>query len=117
MTHAKTNDCPVCGEELEKPMRVEVCGDCYGDLRAAGNIPLQATGEFSAVSLQRAEIVTPPTRPRSLTADQSITCTWCGKRRDEVKKILSNEGAHICNECVALCSTILEDEVGPDWRG
>ena len=117
MTHANTHDCPVCGEQLEKPMRVEVCGDCYGDLRAAGNIPLQATGEFSAVSLPRGEVAETPGRPRSFTADQSIVCSWCGKRRDEVKKILSRESSHICNECIALCTMILEDEIGEGWRG
>lgn len=117
MTHANTHDCPVCGEQLEKPMRVEVCGDCYGDLRAAGNIPLQATGEFSAVSLPRGEVAETPGRPRSYTADLSIVCSWCGKRRDEVKKILSRDSSHICNECIALCQMILEDELGEGWRG
>ena len=117
MTQAKMTDCPVCGEELEKPMRVEVCGDCFADLRAAGNIPLQATGEFTAVSPRAELMATAPARPRSFTSDQTIVCSWCSKRRDEVKKILSRDGAHICNECVALCQMILEDELGDGWRG
>jgi len=116
MTQAKTTDCPVCGEELEKPMRVEVCGDCYADLRAGGNIPLQATGEFAAVFPQQVPEAVPTPRPRSYTSDLSIVCSWCGKRRDEVKKILSKDSAHICNECVALCSMIMEDELGDAWR-
>lgn len=113
-------ECPVCGELLDNPMRVDVCGDCFQDLRHSGAIPLQATGEFNAVSPRRAEAMLASEaqvrgRPKSFTADHTITCSWCGKRRDQVKKILSGEHAHICNECVALCAMILEDEV-PDWR-
>ncbi|HLU65893.1 MAG TPA: ClpX C4-type zinc finger protein [Kofleriaceae bacterium] len=109
--------CPLCSEAIHAPMSLDVCGDCFQDLRASGHIALQTTGEFSAVSPEMAERPRPAPRPRSFTGDRSITCTWCGKSREQVKKILSSEAAHLCNECVALCADILEAEVGPGWRG
>lgn len=38
-----------------------------------------------------------------------ITCSFCGKRQDEVYRIIAGPGVYICNECVELCRTILED--------
>jgi hypothetical protein len=108
--------CPLCGDKLDTPMRVEVCGSCYQDMRSGGSIAVQATGEFHAMSLKDAEVVLAPPRPRSVTREPGTACSWCGKPRDQVKKILSGQNAHICNECVALCSDIMEAEVGPDWR-
>ncbi len=45
--------------------------------------------------------------------DKEIRCSFCGKSETEVKKILTGpNGVTICNECVALCSEILnEDDV------
>jgi hypothetical protein len=108
--------CPLCDEQLSTPMRLEICGDCFQDLGTAGSISLQTTGEFSAMTPGGARRMVAGGRPRSFTGDGSITCTWCGKGRDQVKKILSGKAAHLCNECVALCADILESEVGPDWR-
>lgn len=108
--------CPVCGGALDVPMRVELCGACYQDLRSSGAIKLASTAEFKAVTPEQAEaLMQAPGRPRSRTAD-GVSCTWCGKHRDQVRKILSSGSAHICNECVALCSDVMADELGPDWR-
>jgi ATP-dependent Clp protease ATP-binding subunit ClpX len=32
-----------------------------------------------------------------------------------VAKLIAGPSVWICNECVALCVEILEDELGPDW--
>lgn len=37
-------------------------------------------------------------------------CSFCGKRRREVLKLISGPRVFICNECVALCVGILEKE-------
>jgi hypothetical protein len=115
MTSAKS--CPACGGALTGPMTVDVCGSCYQDMVAGGGFALQATGEFGAMSMSQAEEALRPVRPRSLTGAQSLACSWCGKPRAEVKKILSGQSAHICNECVALCADIMESELGPEWKG
>ncbi len=38
-----------------------------------------------------------------------ITCSFCGKRQDEVYRIIAGPGVYICNECIELCRSILEE--------
>jgi len=42
---------------------------------------------------------------------QEKTCSFCGRKQSEVKKMFSSESTHICNECVTTCSSILQKEV------
>lgn len=37
------------------------------------------------------------------------TCSFCNKHKDTVSKLIVGEHAAICNECVDLCGTLLED--------
>ncbi len=37
-------------------------------------------------------------------------CSFCGKTQKEVKKLIAGPSVYICNECVALCEEIIEDE-------
>lgn len=39
-----------------------------------------------------------------------LHCSFCGKSQKEVRKIIAGPGAYICDECVELCSEILEEE-------
>ena len=41
---------------------------------------------------------------------EKFHCDFCGKEITEVKKIFSSEEAHICDECVTMCSKVLEKE-------
>jgi len=47
---------------------------------------------------------------------QEKTCSFCGRKQSEVKKMFSSETTHICNECVATCSNILQKEVRYEQR-
>ena len=38
-------------------------------------------------------------------------CSFCGKSHSEVKKLIAGPGVYICNECIEVCSTILEKEL------
>tara|TARA_Y100001934_G_C11995599_1_gene605210 strand:- start:258 stop:677 length:420 start_codon:yes stop_codon:yes gene_type:complete len=38
-------------------------------------------------------------------------CSFCSKSQSEVKKLVAGPGVFICNECVALCNGIIEDEL------
>ena len=38
-------------------------------------------------------------------------CSFCGKSHSEVKKLVSGPGVYICNECVEVCSSILDKEL------
>ena len=42
--------------------------------------------------------------------NDTIKCSFCGKSRDEVDRILAGPGVYICNECIQLCREILEEE-------
>ncbi|UOO36905.1 ATP-dependent Clp protease ATP-binding subunit ClpX [Oscillospiraceae bacterium CM] len=43
-----------------------------------------------------------------------VRCSFCGKRQDQVNRIIAGQGAsYICNECIALCTSILGDEFVP----
>lgn len=38
-------------------------------------------------------------------------CSFCGKSHSEVKKLISGSGVYICDECIDVCSTILQKEL------
>ncbi len=42
---------------------------------------------------------------------EDISCSFCGKSQDEVKRIVAGPGVFICNECVDLCQEIMEEEL------
>lgn len=37
-------------------------------------------------------------------------CSFCGKESTQVTKMVAGPGVHICNVCVGLCTTIIENE-------
>ena len=41
-----------------------------------------------------------------------VRCSFCGKRESEVRRMLQGPGARICDQCVALCMSLLEEELG-----
>ena len=43
--------------------------------------------------------------------EKQYKCSFCGKSQDQVKRIIAGPGVYICDECVSLCSEIIEDEV------
>lgn len=46
-----------------------------------------------------------------MTKDNNLhTCSFCGKDKDEVEKLIVGGDAGICNECIDLCSKILKEE-------
>ncbi len=44
------------------------------------------------------------------------SCSFCGKHKDGVRKLVAGPGVHICDECIELCSSmVLEDEHGKQF--
>ena len=41
--------------------------------------------------------------------NKSIRCSFCGKRQEEVERIIAGPGVYICNECIGLCNSILDE--------
>lgn len=47
---------------------------------------------------------------RGYKADGTEHCSFCGKTKDEVGRlIMAQDGIGICDECVKLCTEVLED--------
>ena len=44
------------------------------------------------------------------TDDKKISCSFCGKSQEEVKKLIAGPNVYICNECVILCKDILVED-------
>ena len=45
-----------------------------------------------------------------------ICCSFCGKRRSEVRKLISGPNVYVCDECVTLCNEIIEQDETPPPR-
>jgi ATP-dependent Clp protease ATP-binding subunit ClpX len=48
-----------------------------------------------------------------MTKETHTSCSFCGKNKDSVKKLIVGEYAGICNECVDFCQDLLTDEEVP----
>ena len=40
---------------------------------------------------------------------KSLRCSFCGKHEQQVNRLIQGPGVRICDECVHLCMSILED--------
>ena len=43
---------------------------------------------------------------------KSVRCSFCGKPQSLVNRLVAGNGVYICDECIELCSEILEEELG-----
>lgn len=46
--------------------------------------------------------------------EKNVKCSFCGKSQNSVKKIVAGPGVYICDECIALCKSIVEEEYMED---
>lgn len=46
-----------------------------------------------------------------------VSCSFCGKTQDQVKKIVAGPGVYICNECIDLCKEIIDEEFSETGYG
>ena len=42
------------------------------------------------------------------TNNNNLTCNFCGKKRDEVEKLIAGPSVYICNECVTISYDIID---------
>jgi ribosomal protein L37AE/L43A len=55
-----------------------------------------------------------PGRERDLTGKQQrFRCSFCGKRRDQVRRLIAGPSVYICDACVTLCNQIIADADHP----
>ena len=43
---------------------------------------------------------------------RSVKCSFCGKSQEKVRKLIAGPGVFICDECIGICASILEEEFG-----
>ena len=44
-------------------------------------------------------------------SDDKVRCSFCNKPQDQVRKLIAGPaGVYICDECIEICSEIMEDE-------
>ena len=46
--------------------------------------------------------------------NNNLTCSFCGKNQEDVKKLIAGPSVYICDECVDLCIDIIDEEVKSD---
>ena len=42
--------------------------------------------------------------------NSNVVCSFCGKRGDQVKRMLAGRNGYICDECIELCTEVLREE-------
>ncbi len=48
--------------------------------------------------------------PKGNDGSDNLFCSFCGKGQREVKKLIAGPAVYICDECIKLCSEIIEEE-------
>ena len=43
--------------------------------------------------------------------DKTLKCSFCGKPQGRVRKLIAGPGVYICDECIGVCTSILDDEL------
>ena len=44
-------------------------------------------------------------------SDNKLRCSFCNKTQDQVRKLIAGpNGTYICDQCVGICSDILDEE-------
>ena len=49
--------------------------------------------------------------------EQPIRCSFCGKRENQVERLIAGPGVYICSDCVAACGELLREEMQFDEQG
>ncbi len=51
--------------------------------------------------------------PNKEDYDKHVRCSFCGKPREQVRRLIAGPGVYICDECVLLCQEIVSEDVSP----
>ena len=49
--------------------------------------------------------------PKNDDKERLIRCSFCGKSQNQVKRLVAGPGVNICNECIGLCVSIMQEDV------
>ena len=45
---------------------------------------------------------------------KNIKCSFCGKPQEQVQRIIAGPGVYICDECIKVCTGIIEEDLYND---
>ena len=45
---------------------------------------------------------------------KNVRCSFCGKTQEVVQRIIAGPGVYICDECIKVCTNIIEDDLYED---
>ena len=48
--------------------------------------------------------------PSKFDDTKGLRCSFCGKNQDQVRRLIAGPQVYICDECIELCSEIIEEE-------
>ena len=54
--------------------------------------------------------------PKKKDENDNLFCSFCGKNQSEVRKLIAGPAVYICDECIQLCSEIIEEETEKDTK-
>jgi len=52
--------------------------------------------------------------PKKEDTNENLFCSFCGKNQKEVTKLIAGPAVYICDECIQLCSEIIDEESEKD---
>jgi len=48
--------------------------------------------------------------PQFHRPEELLTCSFCGKSQNDVRKLIAGPGVYVCNECIDICNEIINDD-------
>ena len=51
-----------------------------------------------------------PNKTQNNNNNKPVKCSFCGKTQEGVRRIIAGPGVYICDECIGLCASIVDEE-------
>ena len=48
--------------------------------------------------------------PQFNRPEELLSCSFCGKSQNDVRKLIAGPGVYVCNECIDICNEIINDD-------
>ena len=48
---------------------------------------------------------------------RNIRCSFCGKPQSLVERLIAGNGSYICDECIRMCMSMIDDLPAPQVEG
>lgn len=48
--------------------------------------------------------------PQFRRTEELLSCSFCGKSQNDVRKLIAGPGVYVCNECIDICNEIINDD-------